>query len=156
MKENTLDVLFYLFDNYAEVEDVTQNRDALHGQLKQAGFPKTRITKAFDWLESLADDNQIYISEPKAESIRLFSKYEARWLDQKCQNYMVSLRQTGVLSPEMFERTIDRILTLGDKEFDLSRLKWVILMLLLNQPDTEAEYIWMDGVALGEESPVYH
>ena len=56
----------------------------------------------------------------------------------------------------MFERTIDRILMLGDKEFDLSRLKWVILMLLLNQPDTEAEYIWMDDVALGEEAPVYH
>ena len=69
---------------------------------------------------------------------------------------MVSLRQTGVLSPEMFERTIDRILTLGDKEFDLSRLKWVILMLLLNQPNTEAEYIWMDDVALGEDTPVYH
>jgi len=29
-------------------------------------------------------------------------------------------------------------------------------MLLLNQPDTEAEYIWMDDVALGEEAPVYH
>ena len=156
MKENTLDVLFYLFDNYAEVEDVTQNRDVLHGELKQAGFPKTRITKAFDWLESLADDDQIYITEPKAHSIRQFSKYEARWLDHECQNYMVSLRQTGVLSPEMFERTIDRILTLGDKEFDLSRLKWVILMLLLNQPNTEAEYIWMDDVALGEETPVYH
>ncbi len=156
MKENTLDVLFYLFDNFAEAEDVAQNREVLHGELKDAGFPKTRITKAFDWLESLADDDKIYISKPKSQSLRLFSKYEARWLDQECQNYMVSLRQTGVLSSEMFERTIDRILTLGDKEFDINRLKWVILMLLLNQPDTEAEYIWMDDVALGEESPVYH
>ncbi len=156
MKENTLDVLFYLFDNFAEAEDVAQNREALHCELKDAGFPKTRITKAFDWLESLADDDKIYISEPKSHSIRQFSKYEARWLDQECQNYMVSLHQTGVLSSEMFERTIDRILTLGDKEFDINRLKWVILMLLLNQPDTEAEYIWMDDVALGEESPVYH
>ncbi len=156
MKENTLDVLFYLFDNYAEVEDVTQNREVLHGELKNAGFHKTRITKAFDWLESLADDNVIYLSEPKEESIRQFSKYEARWLDQESQNYMMSLREAGILSPEMFERTVDRVLTLGDKEFDLSRLKWVILMLLLNQPDTEAEYIWMDDVALGEETPVYH
>ena len=156
MKENTLDVLFYLFDNYAEVEDVTQNREILHGELKDAGFPKTRITKAFDWLESLADDDQIYITEPQDQSMRQFSKYEARFLDQDCQNYLVSLRETKVLSTEMFERTIDRILMLGDKEFDLSRLKWVILMLLLNQPDTEAEYIWMDDVALGEEAPIYH
>ena len=85
MKENTLDVLFYLFDNYAEVEDVTQNREVLHGELKNAGFPKTRITKAFDWLESLADDDQIYITEPQSQSMRQFSKYEARFLDQDCQ-----------------------------------------------------------------------
>ncbi len=156
MKENTLDVLFYLFDNYAEVEDVTQNREVLHGYLKEAGFPNTRISKAFDWLESLADDDNIYISSPKAVSIRHFSKFESRYLDNQCQDYMLSLANAGVLSSEMFERTIDRVLSLGDREFDLNRLKWVILMLLLNQPDSEAEYIWMDDVALGEELPVYH
>jgi Smg protein len=156
MKENTLDVLFYLFDNYAEADDVTQNRDVLHGYLTDAGFPNKRIIKAFDWLESLADDNIIYLSEPKSISIRHFSKFENRWLDKECQDYMLSLANAGVLSSEMFERTIDRVLSLGDREFDLNRLKWVILMLLLNQPDTEAEYIWMDDVALGEEPPVYH
>jgi len=156
MKENTLDVLFYLFDNYSDVDDVSQSRDVLQGYLKEAGFPRTRISRAFDWLESLADDNVIYLSEPKTRSIRHFSKYEMRWLDKESQDYMLSLTNSGVLSPEMFERTIDRVLSLGDKEFDISRLKWVILMLLLNQPDTEAEYVWMDDVALGEEEPVYH
>jgi len=94
--------------------------------------------------------------EPKNKSIRHFSKYEMRWLDNESQEYLLNLANSGVLTSEMFERTIDRVLTLGDKEFDLSRLKWVILMLLLNQPDTEAEYVWMDDVALGEDSPVYH
>ena len=156
MKENTLDVLFYLFDNYAEVDDVTQNREVLHGYLKEAGFPNKRISRAFDWLESLADDDNIYISAPNTSSVRCFSKFEHRLLDSKCQDYMLSLANAGVLSSEMFERTIDRVLSLGDREFDLNRLKWVILMLLLNQPDSEAEYIWMDDVALGEELPVYH
>ncbi len=156
MKENTLDVLFYLFDNYAEAEDVNQHRDVLHGYLKDAGFPSKRICKAFDWLESLADEEKIYFSKPQNASFRHFSKFETRLLDQECQDYMLSLAHAEVLSPEMFERTIDRVLSLGDKEFDLNRLKWVILMLLLNQPDSEAEYIWMDDVALGEEPPVYH
>lgn len=156
MKENTLDVLFYLFDNYAEVDDVTQNREVLHGYLTDAGFPNKRIHKAFDWLESLADADNIYISAPKNISIRHFSKFENRLLDSECQDYMLTLANSGVLTSEMFERTIDRVLSLGDKEFDLNRLKWVILMLLLNQPDSEAEYIWMDDVALGEELPVYH
>jgi len=156
MKENTLDVLFYLFDNYSEVNNVTENREVLHGYLKDAGFPSKQISKAFDWLESLADDDELYLSEPQPASFRHFSKFETRWLDKECQDYMLSLADAGVLTPEMFERTIDRILTLGDREFDINRLKWVILMLLLNQPDSEAEYIWMDDVALGEKPPVYH
>ena len=156
MRENTLDVLFYLFDNYSDVDDVTQNRDVLQGYLKDAGFPKNHISKAFDWLESLADEDVIYISEPKANTIRHFSKYESRLFDQDCQAYIMSLEQSGVLSPEMRERTIDRVLALGDKDFDLNRLKWVILMLLLNQPNSEAEYIWMDDVAMSEEAIVYH
>jgi Smg protein len=156
MRENTLDVLFYLFDNYSESSDVNQNLKVLQGYLSEAGFLDTRINKAFDWLESLADYDNIYLSKPKTASTRHFSKYEMRWLDQESQDYMLVLANSGVLTPEMFERTIDRILTLGDKEFDLNRLKWVILMLLLNQPDSESEYVWMDDVALGEAPPVYH
>ncbi len=156
MRENTLDVLFYLFDNYSDVDDVTQNRDVLQGYLKDAGFPKSHISKAFDWLESLAEEDVIYLTEPKNNTIRHFSKYESRWLDHACQSYIMSLEQSGVLSPEMRERTIDRVLALGDREFDLNRLKWVILMLLLNQPNSEAEYIWMDNVAMGDEPVVYH
>jgi len=156
MRENTLDVLFYLFDNYSESNDVNQNRKVLQGYLSEAGFLDTRIKKAFDWLESLADNDKIYLSKPKKTSTRHFSKYEMRWLDQESQDYMLVLANSGVLTPEMFERTIDRILSLGDKELDLNRLKWVILMLLLNQPDSESEYVWMDDVALGEAPPVYH
>lgn len=155
-KENTLDVLFYLFENYSEVDDVTQNKDALHSYLQDAGFPHNDISKAFDWLESLADKTDVYISEPSPQSIRIFSKYEARYLNDECQSYLLFLEQSKVLTPEMRERAIDRILELQDKTFDINKLKWVVLMLLLNQPDSEASYIWMDCVAMGNEPLSYH
>lgn len=156
MRENTLDVLFYLFDNYSEVDDVSQNRDMLQGYLKEAGFQNKNISKAFDWLESLAKDDNIYLTTPEKHAIRHYSKYEKRWLDEACQGYLMTLEQSGVLTAEMRERVIDRVLELGDRDFDLSRLKWVILMLLLNQPNSEAEYIWMDNVAMGDEPLIYH
>ena len=62
-KENTLDVLFYLFENYSEVDDVTQNKAALQHYLQDAGFPNNDISKAFDWLESLADETDVYITD---------------------------------------------------------------------------------------------
>lgn len=155
-KESTLDVLFYLFENYSDVDDVTQNRDALHGYLSKAGFPSNDISRAFDWLESLADEDNVYISQPNDKSIRVFSDYEKRWISSECQSYIMYLEQSFVLTAEMRERAIDRILELKDISFDLNKLKWVILMLLLNQPNSEEAYTWMDSVALSDELPLYH
>ena len=155
-KETTLDVLFYLFENYSDVDDVTQNKAAMHSYLKQAGFPHTDIDRAFDWLESLADADQVYVNEPSQTTTRIFSRYESRWLNQECQSYLLYLQHSNVLSAEMLERTIDKILELRDKSLDINKLKWVVLMLLLNQPNSEASYIWMDCVAMGNEPICYH
>ncbi|MCK5902964.1 MAG: DUF494 domain-containing protein [Cocleimonas sp.] len=155
-KESTLDVLFYLFENYSEADDVSQNRDTLQGYLCEAGFPPPDISRAFDWLESLADDDEAYIIEPQKTSCRIFSQYERRWINQECQGYLIFLSDMNVLSPEMSERAIDRILELKDISFDINKLKWVVLMLLLNQPNSEAAYTWMDCIALSDELPQYH
>jgi Smg protein len=155
-KESTLEVLFYLFENYSEVEDVNQSRDVLHGYLNQAGFPSTDISKAFDWLESLADEDTVRISKPNKKSVRIFSEYECNWLNSECRSYLIFLDQAHVLTPEMRERTIDRVLELQDDCFNLDKLKWVILMLLLNQPNSESAYVWMDEIALSDELPQYH
>ncbi len=155
-KESTLEVLFYLFENYSDVEDVNQNRDVLHGYLNQAGFPSTDISKAFDWLESLADESRVCISTPDKKSVRIFSEYECNWLNSECRSYLIFLDQMHVLSPEMRERAIDRVLELQDDCFNLDKLKWVILMLLLNQPNSEGAYVWMDEIALSDKLPLYH
>ena len=47
MKENTLDVLFYLFDNYPEMGDnLPEDRASMHGYLQDAGFLNSEITRA--------------------------------------------------------------------------------------------------------------
>lgn len=155
-KESTLEVLFYLFENYSEVDDVSQNRDALQGYLSEAGFPPKRISHAFDWLESLADEDDDYIIEPSKKTFRVFSHYECRWINSDCRSYLMFLDEMHVLTPAMRERAIDRVLELKDISFNLNKLKWVILMLLLNQPNSEAAYTWMDSVALADKLPQYH
>lgn len=156
MKENTLDVLFYLFDNFSDYEDSNQNREVLHDHLEGAGYSTNEITKAFDWLESLATDEEIDIYSPKSHSVRIFSNREKIWLNRECQDYLIYLYSRGILSAELREVVIDRVLALHDANFGINRLKWVVLMILLNQPGKEAEYAWMDDIALGEEPPVYH
>ena len=56
MKENVLDVLMYLFENYFYDEpDDTPDRDSMEESLHQAGFSNGEINKAFDWLDGLAE-----------------------------------------------------------------------------------------------------
>ena len=55
MKENVLDVLMYLFENYIDEDQIAEpDRANLESRLVEAGFGNTEVSKAFDWLESLA------------------------------------------------------------------------------------------------------
>jgi Smg protein len=156
MKETTLDVLFYLLDNFSDYDDSGQNRDILHDQLEDAGFPATKITQAFDWLESLSDEKKYIITPPREYSTRIFSTSEQHWLNPECQGYLMFLHDSQVLSRDNMEFIIDKVLALKDVDFNLNKLKWVVLMILLNQPDKEAEFAWMDDIAMGGSLPVYH
>ena len=55
MKENVLDVLMYLFQNYmSDDTEVNPDRDSVQIELAEAGFPSREITQAFEWLDGLA------------------------------------------------------------------------------------------------------
>ena len=61
MKESTLEVLFYLFDNHPEMDDEvtpSDDRESMNAYLQGAGFMPGEINRAFNWLESLGDEHQ--------------------------------------------------------------------------------------------------
>ena len=39
-------------------------------------------------------------------------------------------------------------MALGDDEIDLDQLKWVVLMVLFNQPGRESAYAWMEDMVI--------
>jgi DNA processing protein len=60
MKETILDVLLFLFENYFyDDPDAVRDRDSLQHGLIQAGFSPAEISKAFDWLEELANQRPV-------------------------------------------------------------------------------------------------
>ena len=56
MKQTLIDILIYLFENYIE-EDIALETDGerLKSELRSAGFESTQVSKAFDWLQDLAE-----------------------------------------------------------------------------------------------------
>ena len=155
MKEDMFDVLMYLFEHYYmdEETELSPDRDSLHSELVEAGFPSNDINQAFEWLEGLSVQ-QHQMQAPQAENaIRIYSAVEFERLDAESRGFLLFLEQMGILPPDARERVIERVMALETDDFDLSQLKWVILMVLFNQPGAEAAYAWMEDLVF-EEAPV--
>jgi len=160
MKENVLDILMYLFENCVDIDSGDMpDIDSMRDQLGYAGFQNNDIEKAFDWLEGLSDARQNTLQSRDAmpsHSIRVFTRQESNKLDLDCRGFLMFLEQSGILDPTSRELAIDRAMVLGSDEIELGQLKWVILMVLFNQPGQEAAYAWMEDLLLGEVSEHLH
>ena len=153
MKENMLDVLMYLFENYMNDEiEFSTDEDALRSELLDAGFHKAEISKAFDWLEGLAH-RQSDTTQPvprNTSSLRIYTDKEREKLDLESRGFLLFLEQMNVLDHSTRELVIDRVMALDNDEIDLDQLKWVILMVLFNQPGHEAAFAWMEDLVFDE------
>ena len=148
MKETILDVLLYLFENYFYDEpDAVRDRDSLQAGLIQAGFSPSEVSKAFDWLDELA--RQRPSVEPSPETarapIRVYADVEEARLDAECRGFLMFLEHNGILDGVQRELVVDRVMALDQEEIDLDDLKWVVLMVLFNQPGQEAAFAWMES-----------
>ena len=157
MKETILDVLLFLFENYFyDDPDAVRDRDSLQAGLIQAGFSPAEISKAFDWLEELANQRP-GLAEPRANGpVRVFVEAEIDRLDRECLGFLMFLEQHGVLDADQRELVVDRVMALDQDEVDVDDLKWVVLMVLFNQPGAEAAFAWMESQMFGDDPEPTH
>ena len=148
MKENLLDILMYLFENCVDSETgVLPEEEALRDHLDNAGFQRRDIEKAFEWLDGLTNARDNTFDERLiSNAIRVYSREEQAKLDTECRGFMLFLEQSGILDPVSRELVVDRAMALEGDEIDLPQLKWVILMVLFNQPGQEDTLAWMEDL----------
>ncbi len=168
MKESILDVLLYLFEHYFTEDSAPppgsynfSDREALANgplvnELTQAGFSHAEIHKAFDWLDALADQRPAGGLTRADGPTRIFHGPELDKLDVECRGFLMFLEQHGILDSDQRELVLDRAMALDQDDLDLDDLKWVVLMVLFNQPGSEAAYAWMETqMFLDEPEPVH-
>jgi len=159
MNETVLDVLMYLFDHYFE-EDVRveSDQESLTHDLARAGFPEPEISKAFAWLEGLALQQKAVVSRKPGNgfSNRVYTAREAEKLNVTCRGFLLSLEQIDVLDAMARELVIERVMALETDEISLEQLKWVIPIILFNQPGKEQSLAWMEALVLEETSGQLH
>ncbi|NOY63738.1 MAG: DUF494 domain-containing protein [Gammaproteobacteria bacterium] len=153
MKENVFDVLMYLFEHYMdEALELKPDKASVKKELDKIGFPKTEINKAFVWLEDLVrlQESSDHSLASTNYSIRVFSGSESKKLDVECRGFLLFLEQLGVLNSTTREVVIERVMALESLNIDLDQLKWIILMVLFNQPGEEAAFAWLEDFVYDE------
>lgn len=153
MKENIFDVLMYLFENYMEEEiELPPDSDIIRTELLEAGFESYQVNKAFDWIDSLSLDTDIKKTAPSA--FRIFCTEETLKLDIECRNFIMFLEQYGILNASNREIVIDRVMALDEEDISMDKLKWIVLMVLLSQPDEEVAFSRMEDFVY-DLTPLY-
>lgn len=145
MKEDIFDVLIYLFENYLDGDsDNYPDTDVIASELLDAGFHQPDVSKAFDWLESLAEADSISLTV--SSTFRIYSSQEVAVFDLECRDFLMFLEHAGILTPANREIAIDRAMALKDEDITLDKLKWIVLMVLLSQPGDSAAFSRMEDI----------
>lgn len=159
MKENVLDVLMFLFEHYMDDNSsIEPNRKELSDELTQAGFAIHDINKAFSWLDGLSNlqDSKLEQFTPNVKSVRIFTEEEKKKFSKDCIGFLLFLDNMGAIDNNVREMIIDRAMALESPEIDLDDLKWVMLLVLFNQPGQEAAFAWVEDVVLQESLSSIH
>lgn len=146
MKETLLDVLMYLFENYHDGElESAENQQTLRVELAAAGFPEEEVDHAFAWLDGLARQRDTPTLADRTDALRIYAPQEQEKLSADCRGFLLYLQQLGILNAESRELIIERLLALED-EVDLERVKWVCLLVLINQPGEEEAAVHLEDM----------
>ncbi len=143
MKDNVLDLLIYLFENYMSADDAPRpDRSTLKLELDKAGFAEPDIERALEWLDGLSGEQLGKVAEATARAVRIFSGQELLRLDTDVRGYLMYLENVRILSATQRELVIDRLM--------------VVLMVLFSQPGQESAYAQMEDLVFEERSDALH
>jgi Smg protein len=157
MKENVLDLLIYLFENYMNADDEPQpDRAVLKRELDLAGFAEPDIERALQWLDGLSGEQLGRVAEATARAVRVFTSQESLRLDTDVRGYLLYLENIGILSAAQRELVIDRLMALEADALDIDQVKWVVLMVLFSQPGQETAYAQMEDLVFEERHDAVH
>ena len=155
MNENVVDILIYLYENYMDgSQEAPNDQGEIQEELLQAGFPENEIERAFQWMDELVLHQSEQQLTHRPQSFRIYTDEESGRLDSECRGYLMFLEQNGILDHAGRELVIDRAIALENLHIGVEELKWVALLVLINQPGQENAFAQMEELVYSD-IPVY-
>lgn len=154
MKENMLDVLMYLFDNFVDEPRQPINASFLADEMLKAGFDNAEVDTAINWFENLRylQLQAETLRPPSKRSFRVYSIEETQKLTEIARQYLLFLEQSGIVDPASRELVINRAMALPDYVVDAGSLKWIVLLVLFDQPHLKDNLNMMEELVFNQTS----
>lgn len=155
------EIIMYLFESYIQVDQTMEiDEKEVTDELMQEGFQKAEIAKALAWLENLANmhtqDPQSRTTAEQKNSHRIYNKIESRQISLECRSYISYLEEAKILTTHTREVVIDCIMSLETSELILEDLKWLILMVLFNDPVSNDAFLQLESMLMDFEEGLIH
>ena len=141
-----------LYYNAACSSALAGRKDAAFAQLRQAiGAGYTRV----DAIRADADLASLH-GDPRFDALLADAARRELATTRMWSNSAWKTPYRPVLDADQRELVLDRAMALDQDELDLDDLKWVVLMVLFNQPGSEAAYAWMETQMFADEPEPVH
>ena len=159
MNENVVDILIYLYENYmdSDPEATLSDQSLIQDELLQAGFTEQEVDRAFQWMDELIlGQAPEGLQGHTGNATRVFTPEERDRLDTESRGLLIFLEQNNILDSASRELVIDRSLALGTHTIGVEELKWVVLMVLINQPGQESAFAQMEDLVYNDIPAYLH
>ncbi len=155
------EVIMYLFESYMQVDQTMElNANKITDELLEEGFQKNDIKKALAWLDNLAGLHQLHpqsqTQAAQKTSQRIYSDLEQQRLSSDCRGYISYLELANILNTHTREVVIDCAMSLEIDSLALHDLKWLILMVLFNDPQSNDAFLQFESMLLDFEDGLIH
>src|SRR5204863_7903365 len=148
------DILAYLFENCQQAE-LSDDRERVARKLSAAGFEDSDISEALHWLAGVLSAASSASSPlPDARtSFRAFAPRELAKLDPQCRGFVITLEQSGILTPQTRELVLERSLAATGASPSLDQLQLIVLMVLWNHQTPPSQLLAVDLVSTANRLP---
>ena len=153
------EVLMFLFENYMDGSVVLKADTAdVAVELEKIGFDRYEIDRALGWLAGLIEVQTAVLAGPRltSKAIRYYLPEECERLGVEGRGFLLYLEQLGIIDPITREIVIDRLMALDNREVDVPRIRWVVLMVLFNQPDKKSALSLLQDMILADAFDILH
>jgi Smg protein len=136
------EILVYLFEN-CQQREVAYDRERIAKKLSAAGFEDADISEALHWLAGVmrAPQAEHLVLPDSRHSFRAYAPRELAKLDAQCRGFLLTLEQSGILTPGNRELVLERSLATSGAALTLEQLKLIVLMILWNQQTPTSQLV---------------